>query len=219
MILDDVRGMFEENLKQITKCKENNDIEGQRYFEGKNDIILTLFSKDQLFPPKSCKTWSELYKNNAFLPVKAELSENNGTCGYGPYVDSRSAIALLKIRQLIDKAYGGLPRTRDFVNDNIWIIEVVVNKNMYNCSYNYSIGIHIVEYNTEGYDIDEGVPVVPILAFTTYQYAEDFLKYGENLSLIREYFTIPNVYEFTNPVYNIAEQEYIKKHKNDKTIP
>lgn len=124
------------------------------------------------------KTWSELVKH--IQPILyAEISHKSDghytsvseDCGNTPI--EKSALALLKIHQLIEVGYGGN------VNDWEW-------KDM-------SITKWRIGFDCDG-EIMIDYCVSPIaytpIAFHTKEQAEEFLKYPENIQLLKDYFII-----------------------------
>ena len=117
------------------------------------------------------KTWSEIkkeerFQGNAVIVVnKEELIET-------PII--KSANALLKIHQLIDIGYGGN------VTDEEWDIQ------------NTKYTIRPFHYTTHYFDIITTTyyPDKCHIAFHTMEQAEEFLKYPENIQLLKDYFMI-----------------------------
>ena len=122
--------------------------------------------------PKVPKTWSEIKdKNIYYFKVCNDLIELESSATVLSPIE-KSALALLKINQLIEVGYGG-----NITNDE-W--------NKY-CSPKY-----FIEYNNEskifsvmGFSYSKSH-----IAFHTQEQAEEFLKYYENIQLLKDYFMI-----------------------------
>lgn len=124
--------------------------------------------------PKVPKTWSELTKNVKPI-LYAEISHiNDGNyvsvsedCGDTPI--EKSALALLKIHQLIEVGYGGNV-TNDYFKNYV-TFSIMCNSDgsfkVYACA-SKSAHIH----------------------FHTKEQAEEFLSYPENVQLLKDYFMI-----------------------------
>lgn len=140
-----------------------------------NDADCVLFpSKDQRDwnkwieeqKPKVPKTWSELVTTKQVdiytIQCKAFVYKNN------PNI-LKSALALLKIHQLIEVGYGGN------ISSEEW------NNNKWKFTYQYTkTGIGIISTCISKY----------IIAFHTKEQAEEFLSYPENIQLLKDYFII-----------------------------
>lgn len=124
---------------------------------------------------KGPKTWSELIKEDKFKCNHIEIkkgfySEDKSLCGRTPI--EKSALALLKINQLIEVGYSG----------NITKYEW----------FNYDNYIYTIEYDGENkiYKIIITTYYKSHIAFHTKKQAEEFLKYPENVQLLKDYFMI-----------------------------
>ena len=119
------------------------------------------------------KTWSQYIKTNTIRPYAALRN----TKGYNIPVDDspieKSALALLKIHQLIEVSYGG-----NVINDE-WI-DRDITKYFISFSNDNIIGIEKTILSEEFSHI----------AFHTKEQAEEFLSYPENIELLKDYFTI-----------------------------
>lgn len=128
--------------------------------------------------PKIPKTWSQYIKNNTIRPYAALRN----TKGYNIPVDDspieKSALALLKIYQLIEIGYGGYPTKEDYDNANyerLWTVRI---------------------YKTDDNDFIFGI--APLegecfknnIAFHTIEQANEFISYPENIQLLKDYFMI-----------------------------
>lgn len=119
--------------------------------------------------PKIPKTWSDIkeeekFQGNAAIVVnKEELIET-------PIIKSTNA--LLKIHQLIEVGYGGN------VTEEEW------NR--------YCYPKYFIEYNNESkiFKVMEFSYSRSHIAFHTKEQAEEFLKYPENIQLLKDYFMI-----------------------------
>ena len=124
--------------------------------------------------PKTPKTWSDIkeeekFQGNAAIVVnREELIET-------PII--KSANALLKIHQLIEVGYGGNVTNEEWRNSKL--IKVIISRQ-------------------ELKEIGEDTPFTKLLtqftfshiAFHTKEQAEEFLKYPENVQLLKDYFMI-----------------------------
>lgn len=117
------------------------------------------------------KTWSELIKSNTTLECKINVinkQEQHVFVNASPVV--KSALALLKIHKLIEVGYGGNVTNEEwetFVPYYIW-------------------------YNTdnERFMLNSSTLAKHHIAFHTKEQAEEFLKYPENVQLLKDYFMI-----------------------------
>ena len=122
--------------------------------------------------PKIPKTWSELKETNKanshciHTLDDAYLSSNNNNTPI-----EKSALALLKIHQLIETEYGGYP---------------TMYEKMYKSDKIRTIGIDF-DYN---FYIEEYTIPSNHIAFHTKEQAEEFLKHSENIQLLKDYFII-----------------------------
>lgn len=108
-----------------------------------------------LFPSKDQRDWNKWDKeNNKKTPIE------------------KSALALLKIHQLIEVGYGGNVIKDEFFDERV--MKYVINLDKEGRFHIYK-GINIM--NTH-------------IAFHTEEQAEEFLKYPENVQLLRDYFQI-----------------------------
>ena len=142
-------------------------------FYNNSDAICIFPSKDQRdwnkwdeeHNLKTPKTWSELskgkhdwtiyvYEENAKTPIE------------------KSALALLKIHQLIEIGYGGNVSKDEFFDEHV--MKYIINLDKEDEFYIYK-GINIM--NTH-------------IAFHTEKQATEFLKYPENMQLLKDYFMI-----------------------------
>lgn len=124
--------------------------------------------------PKVPKTWSELVKKDGKIATYNLIATYND---YTPHSTSytpieKSALALLKIHQLIEVGYGG---------------------NITNEEWNrYCYPKYFIEYNNENkiFRVMEFSYSKSHIAFHTKEQAEEFLKYSENVQLLKDYFMI-----------------------------
>ena len=95
-------------------------------------------------------------------------SNNNGWTRRNTSIE-KSALALLKIYQLIEVGYGGN------ISSEEW------NNNEWKFTYQYTkTGIDIISTRISKY----------IIVFHTKEQAEEFLSYPENIQLLKDYFMI-----------------------------
>lgn len=122
--------------------------------------------------PKIPKTWSDTLFNPSFIVYELSYIDNDKdyvltSTGISPI--DKSALALLKIHQLIEVGYGGN------ISSEEW------NNNEWKFTYQYTkTGIDIISTRISKY----------IIAFHTKEQAEEFLKYPENIQLLKDYFII-----------------------------
>lgn len=122
------------------------------------------------------KTWSDTLSNSNFTLYELSYIDNNKndvltSTGKSPI--EKSALALLKIHQLIEIGYGG----------NITEEEWNTMKDIYQIDY---------EIHSNKIMISNSVCMrffTPI-AFHTKKQAEEFLSYPENVELLKDYFMI-----------------------------
>lgn len=122
--------------------------------------------------PKIPKTLSDTLFNSSFIVYELSYIDNDKdyvltSTGISPI--ERSALALLKIHQLIEVGYGGN------ISSEEW------NNNKWKFTYQYTkTGIDIISTRISKY----------IIAFHTKEQAEEFLSYPENIQLLKDYFMI-----------------------------
>lgn len=117
--------------------------------------------------PKVPKTWNDIKHCNI------EVWQCISSMDYGPTEPIvKSALALLKIHQLIEVGYGGN------ITDEEW------NR--------YCYPKYFIEYNNENkiFRVMEFSYSKSHTAFHTKEQAEEFLKYPENIQLLKDYFMI-----------------------------
>lgn len=127
------------------------------------------------------KTWNDIVNQNKTKDSKVEIGT---TFGYYVYDSTssntpieKSALALLKINQLIEVGYGGNITNEEWRNSKL--IKVIISRQ-------------------ELKEIGEDTPFTKLLtqftfshiAFHTKEQAEEFLSYPENIELLKDYFMI-----------------------------
>ena len=121
--------------------------------------------------PKVPKTWSDLERLDEFTECGAEIVRtfNNrwwdSTKGNTPI--ERSALALFIIHQLIEVGYGGNVTNEEW--ENAFELKYVIS-----CTADKSFPIHATN-------------CIHTIAFHTKEQAEEFLKYTENVELVKVY--------------------------------
>lgn len=123
--------------------------------------------------PKIPKTCSDIIKANETSSVMASINCPDcieGTTNNNTPIE-KSALALLKIHQLIEIGYGGYP---------------TMYEKMYKSDKIRTIGIDF-DYN---FYIEEYTIPSNHIAFHTKEQAEEFLKHSENIQLLKDYFII-----------------------------
>lgn len=127
--------------------------------------------------PKTPKTWSKIKdKNIYYFKVCNDLIELESSATVLSPIE-KSALALLKIHQLIEVGYGGNVTNEEWRNSKL--IKVIISRQ-------------------ELKEIGEDTPFTKLLtqftfshiAFHTKEQAEEFLKYPENVQLLKDYFMI-----------------------------
>lgn len=163
-------------------------------------LIFTLKSKDYyltsdgkfnldnaeclIFPSKDLRDWNKWFEEQKPKTPKTwkEIVESNQNKSYGVVITAsgydianepieKSALALLKIHQLIEVSYGGniLPNKYNGQN-TFWVILLEgVTKEFKACPNSRSR--HLISFHTRAQ-------------------AEEFLKYPENIQLLKDYFMI-----------------------------
>lgn len=115
--------------------------------------------------PKVPKIWNNITECN--VEVWQHISRMN----YGPIEPIvKSALALLKIHQLIEVGYGGNVTNEEW--ENAFELKYVIS-----CTVDKSFPIHATN-------------CIHTIAFHTKEQAEEFLKYTENVQLLKDYFMI-----------------------------
>lgn len=135
-------------------------------FPSRNQRDWNKWIKEQ--KPKVPKTWSELVEQDKVKFQKAINIADKDISGYNAI--EKSALALLKIRQLIEVGYGGN------VTNEEW-------------------GTHKIKYTIRkdkvfGIDYTSIVWMYSPIAFHTNEQAEEFLSKPENIQLLKDYFMI-----------------------------
>lgn len=166
--------------KEFIRCKWGNivmtlypdgsKIKGERgtLFPSKDQRDWNKWVEEQ--KPKVPKTWSEIDKSilNQDVLDAIETLEFQ-TPIISDDISLKSALALLKIYQLIKAGYGGNVNFNDTYTDKFGIY------------YNPAWRKFVVDYCTN---------TVNHIAFHTKEQAEEFLKYPENVKLFKDYFMI-----------------------------
>lgn len=157
--------------------EEGTDMDGNlAIFPSKTQRDWNKWLEDQ--KPKAPKTWSQYIKNNTIRPYAALRN----TKGYNIPVDDspieKSALALLKIYQLIEVGYGGYPIKEDYDKANyerLWTVRI---------------------YKTDDNDFIFGASPLDgecfknNIAFHTIEQTNEFISYPENIQLLKDYFMI-----------------------------
>lgn len=144
-------------------------------------------AEDDLFPSKDQRDWLKWDKeNNKRTPkiwselVKNRVDKLGVTCDYGNVDCSftekdtpieKSALALLKIHQLIEIGYGGNVTEEEWKDDN----------------WKYSI---TCDGKNKCFEVIRVCWQKYIISFHTKEQTEEFLSYPENVQLLRDYFQI-----------------------------
>ena len=147
------------------------------YKDGKYDI----HGECMLFPSKDQRDWnkwieenkSKTWSDSLFTVYELSYIDNDKdyvltSTGISPI--ERSALALLKIHQLIEIGYGGNITDEEWKEHTKIKYTIELKDKKLICSYTYHFKSHI--------------------AFHTKEQAEEFLKYSENVQLLKDYFMI-----------------------------
>lgn len=145
-----------------------------------NGTLLFSAGECMIFPSKSQRDWNKWDKeNNLKVPktwnniteCNVEVWQYISRMNYGlvePIV--KSALALLKIHQLIEVGYGGNVTNEEW--ENAFELKYVIS-----CTADKSFPIHATN-------------CIHTIAFHTEEQAKEFLKYTENVQLLKDYFMI-----------------------------
>lgn len=185
-----LRNIVEYDYYPIKCCALDNNTEYHFCRNGKfhpgNDAEVMLFpSKDQRDwnkwieeqKPKIPKTWSEMVKNDSIKYMKVltcNKYDDNGNLvddcctGQGTKIE-KSALAFIKIHQLIEISYGGN------ITDEEWK------------DGNYKYGIYIYKGTIK---TAEFINQKEHVTFHTNEQRKEFLSYPENISLIKDFYMI-----------------------------
>ena len=149
-----------------------------------NGILLFTKGECMLFPSKDQRDWNKWIEENKSKTSKT-WSDSLFTVYELSYIDNdkdyvltstgispieRSALALLKIHQLIEIGYGGNITNEEWKEHTKIKYTIDLKDKKLICSYTYHFKSHI--------------------AFHTKEQAEEFLKYSENVQLLKDYFMI-----------------------------
>ena len=120
---------------------------------------------------KTPKTWSELVK---IKDTKDYFLEYHATKGFdyeitNPTPIEKSALALLKIHQLIEVSYGGNVTSNEW-SDDTW--KFIIGRNVNEKEF------HIMHVGHEK----------SLIAFHKIEQAKEFLSYPENVQLLKDYY-------------------------------
>ena len=121
---------------------------------------------------KTPKTWSELIKIKDIFTECAEICSNGGEDKSKTFMNTpikKAALALLKIHQLIEVGYGG---------------------NITNGEWNDGKRKYVITYAEYRFVINIALVTKHHIAFHTQEQAEEFLKYPENVQLLKDYFMV-----------------------------
>lgn len=126
------------------------------------------------------KTWEELKRSNTIYThysLNYIVDDKDYFTAIGTNLIEKSALALLKIHQLIEVGYGGN------VTNEEW-------KELDGCSEeNICYTIH-TSFTANLFEIYPAFFNKDIIAFHTKEQAEEFLLYPENVELLKDYFMI-----------------------------
>lgn len=120
------------------------------------------------------KTWSELIKSNTTLEYKISVVNKQGQYVFvNAYPIEKSAVALLKIHQLIEVGYGGNVTNEDWKNPYLAKYDIIPDT-----AHSDKLCVRCVGF------------VKSVIAFYTKEQAEEFLSKPENIQLLKDYFMI-----------------------------
>ena len=162
--------------KVINLCKDGKyDIHGEcMIFPSEYNRDWNMWLEEQKpEAPKIPKTWSDIIKANETSSVMASINWPDcieGTTNNNTPIE-KSALALLKIHQLIEIGYDGYPTMYEkmYKSDKIRTIGI-----------NFDYDFYIEEYTIPSNHI----------AFKSELKAREFLAYPENIQLLKDYFMI-----------------------------
>lgn len=117
------------------------------------------------------KTWSEMVAQDKETICIVEIDEMAVTTAKTPI--EKSALALLKIHQLIEVGYGGNVTNEDWKNPYLAKYDIIPDT-----AHSDKLCVRCVGF------------VKSVIAFHTKEQAEEFLKYPENVQLLKDYFMI-----------------------------
>lgn len=141
-------------------------------------ILEELFGKDNVCE-KEILTWDDLCRSGLVTSCSSISIFQMFDCPISSGKCSRKALATLKISQLVDVAYGGIPSREEIENGNV---------TLYHVSLSPDGTIFSKPWN--GKNISAFLPLV----FKTQELAEKFLTY--NKELVCDFFMIPVVIRF-----------------------
>lgn len=181
-----------ENTLIFTSCVNERIIisDNGKYYDT-SDVIAVYPSKDlddwnkwnKKSNNKSPKTWNELclaeQVEEIIVATDFDCDDKNNIIDKSRAISfnlklAKSALAFLKIHQLIKVGYGGNVTNEEWENDD----------------WKYVIGCHIN---------DKEIPIISslhdkrLIAFHTKEQVLDFLSYPENIKLIEDYYMIDNL--------------------------
>lgn len=187
--------LFAINFQILEFTSIENDtvaIESSGKFYNKADEIAVFPSKDQRDwnkwleeqKPKVSKTWGDLEELGKITECGASIAWVLNSCWYesvrGDTPIEISALALLKIHQLIEVGYGGNVTDKEWRNTDIQKWYFVPNT-----IYSPDEGNNMWEVVYTQMYLNKR-----IFAFHTKEQAEEFLSYPENIQLLKDYFMI-----------------------------
>lgn len=169
--------------KVIYLCKDGKyDIYGEcMLFPSKNQRDWNKWIEEQKPKvPETSKTWSDSLFNSNFIVYELSYIDNDKnyiltSTGISPI--EKSALALLKIHQLIEVGYGGNVTNEEWLDNEIEKFIITLNIS------NYRHQFTIVKYAAPAH--------FNHIAFHTKEQAEEFLSYPENIQLLKDYFMLP----------------------------
>lgn len=121
------------------------------------------------------KTWSKLIQTDKFSLNLIEIDDNGSGHTSTSTPIEKSALALLKIYQLIEVGYGGNV-TFDYIR------KMPTYEKVWSIYYNFNVKRFETKCSVESID--------NTILFHTKEQAEEFLKYPENIQLLKDYFMI-----------------------------
>ena len=190
---------YSRSFGSVTLVRVNVD---ELYFDSNSEIrnellvdqygYVSEYGERDIFPSKDQRDWNkwviENQKNKAPKTWSEMIKGDKLCCGYDFCIDitghdahgwtrrntpiEKSALALLKIHQLIEVGYGGNVKNRDRIN-------------FYTIQWSYECNRFIIR-NFGPFLEDCGTP----LCFHTKEQAIEFLSYPDNIQLLKDYFTV-----------------------------
>lgn len=161
------------HLNQFGKAVHKGEI---LLFPSKDQRDWNIWLEEQ--KSKAPKTWNSLVESGKYHCTTVKIDHNGVGCTFSGIDIEKSVLALLKIRQLIEIGYGGNVTNDEWDDINIkkWFFMPVAfyspDEEIFNIVY-----AHNRSYKRA-------------IAFHSEEQAKEFLKYPENVELLKDYFML-----------------------------